>query len=191
MADQRPDFAVTAIGVVHRPGWPDDATTAEGEFFDPFAESILEIYPEWAPGLAGIEQFSHLVVVLYMDRAEPRRPGDPLTHRIESLDDMPEVGLFSTRSPRRPNPLGLCYPRVLGRDGNQLRVSGVDAWPGTPVLDLKGYYLRDELRPDATVPDWLRRLWTRHDADRGPHLEWQGNDERSARAEDATDNDQA
>ncbi len=120
---------------MHRPGLPDDATTAAGEYFDPFAESIVEIYPEWAAGLTGIEEFSHLVAVLYMDRAAPRRPDEPLTHRVESLDGMPEVGLFGTRSPRQPNPLGLCYPRLLRRDGNLLRVSGLDAWPGTPVLD--------------------------------------------------------
>ena len=169
MPDERPNFGVTAIGVVHRPGWPDGATTAPGEFFDPFAESIVEIYPEWAAGLAGIEEFSHLVVVLYMDRAEPRRPDEPLTHRVEGVEAMPEVGLFGTRSPRRPNPLGLSYPRLLGRDGTRLRVSGLDAWPGTPVLDLKGYYLRDELQPDATAPAWLRQLWVRHDTERGPH----------------------
>ena len=168
MPDDRRSFAVTAIGVVHRPGWSDDATTASNEYFDPSAESVVEIYPEWEAGLAGIDEFSHLVVVVYLDRAEPCRPDEPLTHRVESLDDMPEVGLFGTRSPRRPNPLGLSYPRLLGRDGTVLRVSGLDAWPGTPVLDVKGYYVRDELRPDATAPDWLRRLWARHDADRGP-----------------------
>jgi len=171
MPDQRRGFGVTAIGVVHRPGWADDATTAPGDYFDPFAESIVEIYPEWEAGLAGIDEFSHLVVILYMDRADPRRPDDPLTHRVESDDAMPEVGLFSTRSPVRPNPLGLCCPRLLGRDGNLLRVTGFDAWPGTPVLDLKGYYVRDEQRLDATVPDWLDRLWALHDAARGPHRE--------------------
>ena len=169
MPEPRPSFTVTAIGVVHRPGMPDGATTAPTEYFDPFAESVVEIYPEWAAGLAGIEEFSHLAVVLYMDRAEPRRPDEPLVHRVESLDGMPEIGLFSTRTPRRPNPLGLSYPRLLGREENRLRVTGLDAWPGTPVLDLKGYYLRDELRPDATAPEWLRRLWARHDAERGPH----------------------
>ena len=188
--DQRPSFTVTAIGVVHRPGWTDDATTVEGEYFDPFAESTIEIYPEWTAGLAGIDEFSHLVVVLYMDRAEPRRPDDPLVHRVEALDGMPEVGLFGTRSPRRPNPIGLCCPRLLGRDGRLLRVSGLDAWPGTPVLDLKGYYLRDELRPDATVPGWLRQLWTRHDAERGSHPEAGGEQDRSA-ATSAADNDRA
>lgn len=166
--NERPVFSVTAIGTIHRPGLADDATTAEGEYFDPFAESIVEIYPEWAGGLTGIEEFSHLVVVLYMDRAAPRRAEEPLLHRVESLDGMPEVGLFATRTPRRPNPLGLCYPRLLRRQGNLLRVSGLDGWPGTPVLDVKGYYLRDEWQPDATAPAWLRRLWSEHDVTRGP-----------------------
>ena len=169
MPDQRPSFTVTAIGVVHRPGLPDDATTGPTDYFDPVAESVIEVYPEWAAGLTGIEEFSHLALVLYMDRAAPRRAEEPLVHRVESVEGMPEVGLFSTRSPRRLNPLGLCYPRLLGREGNLLRVTGMDGWPGTPVLDLKGYYLRDELRPDATAPDWLNQLWAGHDAARGPH----------------------
>lgn len=157
MSDQRPSFTVTAIGVVRRAGWPDDATTAPTDYFDPFAESLIAIYPE------GVQP----------SRDRPvhgsRRADEPLLHRVESVEGMPEVGLFSTRSPRRPNPLGLCYPRQHGRDGNVLRVSGMDGWPGTPVLDLKGYYLRDELRPDATAPEWLTRLWAGHDAARGPH----------------------
>lgn len=189
MPDRRPSFTATAIGVIHRPGWEDDATTAEGAYFDPFAESVVEIYPEWAAGLAGIEEFSHLVVVLYMDRAEPRRPDEPLTHRVESLDGMPEVGLFGTRTPRRPNPLGLSYPRLLGREGNRLRVSGVDAWPGTPVLDVKGYYLRDELQPDAIAPGWLQRLWARHDAERPPRRERPIDGPRSTGAGNAGDQD--
>jgi tRNA (Thr-GGU) A37 N-methylase len=54
----------------------------------------------------------------------------------------------------------------LRRDGNRLVVSGIDAWDGTPILDLKGYAPRDELRPEATVPEWLTDLWASHDAQR-------------------------
>jgi len=169
MADQRPRFTVSAIGVVYRPDLPDDAPTAQGEYVDPFAESVITVYPEWVAGLTGIEEFSHLVVVLYMDRAAPRHPDDPLTHQVEAAEGMPEVGLFSTRSPRRPNPLGLCCPRLIEHTGDTLRVTGLDAWSGTPVLDIKGYYPRDELRPDAIVPAWLRQLWRQHDAARRPH----------------------
>jgi tRNA (Thr-GGU) A37 N-methylase len=57
-------------------------------------------------------------------------------------------------------------PRLLRREGTTLWVTGIDAWPGTPILDIKGYNPRDDLRPDATVPDWLAALWQAHDIER-------------------------
>lgn len=167
MAIGRPTFTVSPIGVVHRPDMPDGARTEPGEYFDPFAPSVIEIFPEWEAGLARIEEFSHLVVVLYMDRTDPLRPDTPITRPVEGREDLPPVGLFATRSPRRPNPLGLCYPRLLRRDGRDLHVTGMDAWPGTLVLDIKGYYVRDEQQGDVTTPDWLATLWAGHDAARG------------------------
>ncbi|MGH2614493.1 MAG: TrmO family methyltransferase domain-containing protein, partial [Thermomicrobiales bacterium] len=82
-------------------------------------------------------------------------------------EGLPEVGLIATRTPRRPNPIGVAAPRLLRREENTLWVSGIDAWPGTPILDIKGYTPRDDLRPDATVPEWLTTLWALHDAERG------------------------
>jgi len=166
--EQRPTVSFTAIGIVQRPGMADGAMTGEGDYCDPFAASRSAIYPEWAAGLLGSDAFRHLVVVLSLDRAAPRLPSDPLTHRVEAAPGMPEVGLFSTRSPRRPNSVGLCCPRLLGRDGAVLHVSGLDAWPGTPALDIKGYDPRDDLRADATVPAWLHAFWAMHDAACGP-----------------------
>ncbi|MEA2530160.1 MAG: hypothetical protein QOG89_1804 [Thermomicrobiales bacterium] len=166
MADRRDTktprrFRVHAIGTVRRPGG-DEPTP--GEFFDPWQESILEIDPRWAAGLDGLEDFSHLVVLFYLDRAPRRRtPGAP--RRPEDHPDTPPVGFFATRTPKRPNPIGIACPRLIRREGNLLVVAGIDAWDGTPILDLKGYYPRDELRADATVPDWLLRLWSSHDAD--------------------------
>jgi tRNA-Thr(GGU) m(6)t(6)A37 methyltransferase TsaA len=167
MAANRPHFTVTPIGVLHRPDMPDDARSDRGAYYDPFAETIIEIFPEWEAGLLRIEEFSHLVVVLFMDRAEPLMPGEPLTRRGESRAGLPPIGLFATRSPHRPNPIGLCYPKILHRDGRNLHVIGMDGWPGTPVLDIKGYYLRDEQRLDATAPSWLQTHWAGHDAERG------------------------
>lgn len=89
MTSARPQFTVTPIGVVHRPGMPDDARNEPGTYFDPFAESILEIFPEWEAGLARIEEFSHLVVVLFMDRATPLAPGDMLARPLEDRGDLP------------------------------------------------------------------------------------------------------
>jgi len=159
-------FSLTPIGVVHRSDMPDGTRSEPGAYFDPFAESVIEIASAWEAGLARIEEFSHLVV-LYMDRTEPLTPEMLMTRPVEGREGLPPVGLFATRSPRRPNPIGLCYPQLLRRDGRHLHVAGMDAWPGTPVLDIKGYYLRDEQRLDATAPDWLMALWASHDAARG------------------------
>jgi tRNA (adenine37-N6)-methyltransferase len=160
-------FRLSAIGAVLREG---AETTAEGAFYDPFVETILEIDERWEAGLAGIEEFSHLVVLFYLDRAErPRRPPPP--RPAEGALEAAAVGLFATRTPRRPNPIGIACPRLIRREGNRLVVTGIDAWPGTPILDIKGYYPRDEARPDATVPAWLTALWEGHDRERGPRPE--------------------
>ncbi len=159
---QRRWFRVQAIGTVRRLS---SAGSAPGEYVDPWQEVVLDIDPRWEPGLEGIEGFSHLVVIFYLDRAKRRRrAGNPLPPECEP--DFPPVGFFATRTPERPNPIGISCPRLLRRDGNRLLVSGIDAWDGTPILDLKGYYPRDELRPDATVPAWLQELWQRHDRTR-------------------------
>jgi tRNA (adenine37-N6)-methyltransferase len=93
----------------------------------------LEILPEFEAGLKDIEGFSHLFVVWVFDRSEGfslegKPPCDDRSH-----------GLFSTRSPRRPNPIALTVVRLLGREGNILRVRGVDMVDGTPILDIKPY----------------------------------------------------
>jgi tRNA-Thr(GGU) m(6)t(6)A37 methyltransferase TsaA len=156
-------FSVKPIGFVRRDGVSAPEPDA---FYDPFQETALEIDPAWEPALSGIEEFSHLVVIFYLDQAKrPRKPGT--LRAAEDQSGAPPVGLFATRTPRRPNPIGLSCPRLLRREGNRLIVSGIDAWPGTPILDVKGYYPRDEQRPDATVPPWLESLWRQHDDERG------------------------
>ena len=153
-------FRVRAIGTVHREGDSDP-----DQFLDPAAPSVIRIDPRWEAGLEEIDGFSHLVVLFYLDRAERRRSaGEPM--RPEGREDLPEVGFFATRTPRRPNPIGICCPKLVRRDGTNLHVTGLDAWDGTPVLDIKGYYPRDEQRPDATVPTWLTELWHAHDTER-------------------------
>lgn len=161
-ADETRWFRTQAIGWVRRP----EGTTDPGEFLDPWAESVLEISPRWADGLAGIEEFSHLVVLFYLDRARRRRAVGN-RRAAEDAAGLPPVGFFATRTPARPNPIGIACPKLLRREGNRLIVAGIDAWDATPILDIKGYYPRDENRPDATVPEWLSALWHRHDQERG------------------------
>ena len=155
-------FRVQAIGFVRRPGTTEHDPEA---FYDPAAETALDILPRWSAGLAGIEGYSHLFVIFWLDRA--RRARKPRAHVPEGREGLPEVGMFATRTPRRPNPIGVAAPKLLRRDGDTLWVTGIDAWPGTPILDVKGYAPRDDLRPDASVPEWLEALWTFHDAERG------------------------
>lgn len=110
------------------------------------AEGVLEILPEFEAGLLDIEGFSHLYVIWAFDRSEGfTLVGTPPT------DDRPH-GVFATRSPRRPNPIGLTVVELVGRDGPRLRVIGIDMLEGTPILDLKPYL-------SSIPPDRLRRGW--------------------------------
>lgn len=154
-------FRAQAIGSVTRPG---TATIASGAYYDPDLETALQILPRWAEATDGIEEYSHLIVVYWLDRANRARRARRI--RPEGRPEMPEVGALATRTPQRPNPIGLATPRLLRREGLTLWVTGIDAWPGTPILDLKGYTPRDDMRPDATVPGWLQHLWALHDDER-------------------------
>src|SRR5438105_5555496 len=97
------------------------------------AEGTLDILPEFELGLRDIEGFSHLFVIWVFDRSE----GFELLGTPPS-DNRPH-GVFATRSPMRPNPIGLTVVELLGRDGLRLRVQGIDMLDGTPILDIKPY----------------------------------------------------
>ena len=97
------------------------------------AEGALEIEEEFEPGLRDIEGFSHLYVIWAFDRSE----GCNLEVTPPS-DDRPH-GVFATRAPWRPNPIGLTVVELVGREGRMLRVRGIDMLDGTPILDIKPY----------------------------------------------------
>ena len=110
------------------------------------AEGFLDILPEFEAGLTDIEGFSHLIVIWAFDRSEGfELVGTPPT------DNRPH-GVFATRSPRRPNPIGLTVVELIDRQGPALRVRGVDMLDGTPILDLKPYL-------SNVPPERLRRGW--------------------------------
>jgi tRNA-Thr(GGU) m(6)t(6)A37 methyltransferase TsaA len=125
------------------------------------AAAEIELDAAWGGALDGIEEFSHIWVIWWLDRSGG---SSPLTHvHPERREEMPLVGVLATRSPQRPNPIALTAVRLLERVGNRLRVQGLDAYEGTPVLDIKPYLRRGDLIAEATVPEWLERLWRRHD----------------------------
>ena len=138
-------ITMSPIGVVRSP-FTDTASIPKGCGARHEAEGVLEIEPELEEGLTDIEGFSHLYVLWVFDRVtEVSLLASPPT------DSRPH-GVFSTRSPQRPNRIGLTVVRLLGRDGARLRVAGVDMLDGTPILDVKPYL--------SSIPrDDLRRGW--------------------------------
>ncbi len=144
-------IACRSIGVVRNP-------VTEGRD-EGWASVVSELHLEEdvAAGLAGIEGFSHAIVVFWMHRSSFDRATD-LVRRPRGRQDMPEVGIFAQRAKHRPNPIGLTAVRVLGRRGPIVEVQGLDAMDGTPVLDLKPYVPAFDTAPGATVPDWMTRL---------------------------------
>jgi tRNA-Thr(GGU) m(6)t(6)A37 methyltransferase TsaA len=110
------------------------------------APGVLEILPQFEPGLTDIDGFSHLIVLWVFDRVE----GFELTAMPPC--DSRSHGVFATRSPQRPNPIGLTVVELSRREGPRVYVSGVDMLDGTPILDIKPYL--------SNVPaEKLRRGW--------------------------------
>ena len=138
-------FSFEPIGTVRSP-YRETSEIPKGPGAEHRAEGTLEIDSKLAAGLADIEGFSHLLVIWVFDRVD----GVDLT-AWPPADDRPH-GVFATRSPQRPNPIGLTTVQLLGREGGRLRVAGVDMLDGTPILDIKPYL--------SNVPaDALRRGW--------------------------------
>lgn len=138
-------FTPQPIGFI-RSGYEDTSSIPKGLGVKHNAEGVLEILPEFEEGLQDVDGFSHLFVMWVFDRAEgfelvSRGPADSRPH-----------GVFATRSPRRPNPIGLSVVELLRREGNKLHVRGLDMLDGTPILDIKPYM--------SSIPtEQLRRGW--------------------------------
>ena len=138
-------FTPRAIGFIRSP-YKSTGDVPKGLGTKHETEGVLDVLPEFAPGLQDIESFSHLYVIWTFDRStgfelQGKPPSDDRAH-----------GVFATRSPRRPNPLALTVVELVGREGAQLRVRGIDMLDGTPILDIKPYL--------SNVPEEkLRRGW--------------------------------
>jgi tRNA-Thr(GGU) m(6)t(6)A37 methyltransferase TsaA len=138
-------FTPQPIGFVRSP-YSETSSIPKGLGAKHDAEGVLEILPQFEAGLKDIEGFSHLFVLWVFDHSE----GFDLVGATP-VDQQPH-GVFATRSPRRPNPIGLTVVELLYRDGAKLHVRGVDMLDGTPILDLKPYM--------SSIPaKKLRRGW--------------------------------
>ena len=146
------------VGVVKTEATDEEVRAKSGEI-----GGALEIFPEFAPALEGIDGYSHLFVLVYFDRLRPEQIGPlqvkprGLLRKGFKLEELPLVGVFALDSPTRPNPIGLTVVRFIKREGNRLRVQGLDFFDGTPILDIKGY--NPDYRAESyTLPQWYTRL---------------------------------
>ena len=116
--------------------------------------STIRVYDEYVEGLKGLEDYSHVIVVYYMHEESEVR----LTIKPWGVDRYPTVGIFATRLPPRPNPIAISVVELVEVTVPRLKVRGLDAWSGSPVLDVKPYDYYDIVR-NPRVPWWFREKW--------------------------------
>lgn len=134
-------YTMQPIGVIHSPFTDKDQTPIQPSRSR--AVGRVELYPEFSEGLQDIEGFSHLILLYLFHCAAA------YTLRVKPFLDDHRRGLFATRYPCRPNPIGLSIVRLLARQDNILEIEGVDVLDGTPLLDLKPYIPEFDTRTNA------------------------------------------
>jgi tRNA (adenine37-N6)-methyltransferase len=146
------------IGYVHH-GAADDVVKEQW----PRLVATVEVLEAYAEGLTAIDGFSHLILLFWMHRLREGgrerlviKPRGLLRHGL-TPEELPTIGVFASDSPARPNPIGLSVVQLLGREGRTLTLRGVDAYEGTPVLDIKPYSL-DRSITDAKDAPWHEEL---------------------------------
>jgi tRNA-Thr(GGU) m(6)t(6)A37 methyltransferase TsaA len=143
------------IGVVRSPfseqeGTPIQPSRADG------ARGTVEVFPEFAEGLSDLDGFSHIILLCHLHQSSGWR-----LRVVPFLDTEPR-GLFATRAPRRPNPIGLSVVNLLAVDGNVLSIENVDLLDGTPVLDIKPFVGEFDARTEIRI-GWLETARLRRD----------------------------
>jgi tRNA-Thr(GGU) m(6)t(6)A37 methyltransferase TsaA len=147
-----------AIGVVHTDASEEEIRDRnKGVLFE------VEVFPQFEEALDGIEGFSHILVIAYLDQLKPEQKGRlkvqprKLLRYGLTLEELPVVGVFALDSPTRPNPIGLSLVPLLRREGRRLTVSDLDFFDETPVLDIKPYQYSYHTE-HFEVPEWHSRI---------------------------------
>jgi len=133
---------LTPIGVIHSPYKERGDAPRQGRLSD--TEITLEIHPQFSAALKDITRCSHLIVLYWGDRANRE------TLQSRTPFSEVQVGVFSSRSPNRPNPIAFCVADLIRQEGNRLVVRGVEALDGSPLLDIKAYAPAIDSIPNAT-----------------------------------------
>lgn len=141
---QTPDAGLHFIGRI-RSAYPTPADCPKNTL-ERNEPATIEVDPPYDAGLAGIDGFSHLIALYWLDRSRRDLIVQHPSHRPEP------TGVFALRSPVRPNPIGLSVVEVLGREGNRITIRAIDCADGTPLIDLKPYLASSDSVPGARRP---------------------------------------
>jgi len=117
----------------------------------------IEVFPEVCEGLRNITEYSHLIVLYWAHRRDNAEERRTLLVCPKRHGRKVETGVFSCRSPSRPNPICLCVVELLKAEGCVLTVKGLDAELGSPIVDIKPYLPHSDSVPDARVADWVMK----------------------------------
>ena len=151
-----PVFSLRPIGILHTPWRTIGECPRNGRQPDPAPVCTARIFADLLAGLNSLEGFSHLILLYWLDQAT-----HPLTVFQPPFDPRPR-GIFATRAPARPNPIGLSVVAFNGFDApDRLKVRYLDCLDGTPLLDIKPYLPTTDSEPDATM-GWLEPHATRN-----------------------------
>jgi tRNA-Thr(GGU) m(6)t(6)A37 methyltransferase TsaA len=123
-----------------------------GGFGDEISEIVVD--EKYTEALNGIDDYSHVIIVYWMDRVKKK----VITHRPQGNPKVPVVGIFSCRCPQRPNPVAMTTVRLIGHDGNKIKVKGLDILDGTPIIDIKPYWPQYDKVEGEKIPDWVNEL---------------------------------
>lgn len=151
MSDEIKSIALKPIGFVKSP--LKEPTSEHLNLESIISEIVID--EKLNEALDGLEGFSHIIVLYWMHHADPGKKR--LKAHPMGRNDVEEQGIFAIRTPHRPNPIGKSTVRLLERSANVLKVQGLDAIDGTPVIDIKPYIPDYDSAKDATVPSWILR----------------------------------
>ena len=120
-------------------------------------KTFIEIFPEYKDALLGLNQFSHVMVYFWFHKHDFPKQRSILQVYPRGNKANPLTGVFATRSPRRPTLIGISTCKILAIDENIIYIDQIDAFSGSPVIDLKPYIPEMDSIPNATTPDWIQR----------------------------------
>ncbi len=152
MAGEFPEIIVRAIGVVRN-----EVTQPPGASYNwPEVVSELVIDRSLTDALDSLDEFSHIIVLYWIHRVDTAAKL-PMKIHPRGNPSLPLTGLLATRSPHRPNPVGKATVKLVERRDNILRVKGLDAIDGSPIIDIKPYIPEYDSAMDARAPGWTRQ----------------------------------